>query len=164
MDPASVHPPLADPLAPSEGAAVPPEHPQVKIEPVPLAEMAVPLVPAPPEQQQSVVYPQLVNPAPSQPTTHHVEVVALSLVNLQKNNPTDEEPEAQAVAGIPQLPSVFPNEHTNDTTIHINSIDGAKRLKSTATKYTMKPKDPKRDTSIPFEEMQRLMRVYGKKH
>lgn len=28
-------------------------------------------------------------------------------------------------------------------------------------KYTKKPKDPKRDTSVSFEEMSRLMRVYG---
>mmetsp|Transcript_1448 Transcript_1448/g.2481 ORF Transcript_1448/g.2481 Transcript_1448/m.2481 type:complete len:235 (+) Transcript_1448:189-893(+) len=28
-------------------------------------------------------------------------------------------------------------------------------------KNTMKPKDPKRDTSVTFEEMKRLMRVYG---
>lgn len=28
-------------------------------------------------------------------------------------------------------------------------------------KYTMKPKDPKRDTGVPYEEMKRLMRVYG---
>lgn len=28
-------------------------------------------------------------------------------------------------------------------------------------KYNMKPKDPKRDTSVPFDEMKRLMRVYG---
>ena len=29
------------------------------------------------------------------------------------------------------------------------------------TKYNKKPKDPKRDTSVPFDEMKRLMRVYG---
>ena len=29
------------------------------------------------------------------------------------------------------------------------------------TKYSVKPKDPKRDTSVPFDEMKRLMRVYG---
>ncbi|KAL7545439.1 hypothetical protein ACHAWF_008788 [Thalassiosira exigua] len=28
-------------------------------------------------------------------------------------------------------------------------------------KYNVKPKDPKRDTSVPFDEMKRLMRVYG---
>ena len=28
-------------------------------------------------------------------------------------------------------------------------------------KNNMKPKDPKRDTSVSFEEMKRLMRVYG---
>lgn len=31
----------------------------------------------------------------------------------------------------------------------------------TGKQYSMKPRDPKRDTSISFEEMQRLMRVYG---
>lgn len=30
-----------------------------------------------------------------------------------------------------------------------------------AAKYSVKPKDPKRDTSVPFDEMKRLMRVYG---
>lgn len=161
---ASVPEPLADPLAPSEGAAVPPDHPEVKIEPVPLAGMAAPLEPAPLEQQQ-LVYPQLVNPAPSQQNTHPVKDVALSLVHLQKNAPIDGESEAHAILGVPELTPILPNEHTNiDATIHIDSIDGAKRLKTTATKYTMKPRDPKRDTSIPFEEMQRLMRVYGKNH
>ncbi|KAL7514637.1 hypothetical protein ACHAXN_011969 [Cyclotella atomus] len=158
---ASVPEPLADPLAPSEGAAVPPDHPEVKIEPVPLAGMAAQLEPAPLEQQQ-LVYPQLVNPAPSQQNTHPVKDVALSLVHLQKNAPIDGESEAHAILGVPELTPILPNEHTNiDATIHIDSIDGAKRLKTTATKYTMKPRDPKRDTSIPFEEMQRLMRVYG---
>lgn len=28
-------------------------------------------------------------------------------------------------------------------------------------KNNMKPRDPKRDTSVSFEEMKRLMRVYG---
>jgi hypothetical protein len=36
----------------------------------------------------------------------------------------------------------------------------AKR-RGSSIKYNVKPKDPKRDTAIPFEEMQRLMRVYG---
>ena len=32
---------------------------------------------------------------------------------------------------------------------------------SPPSKNNVKPKDPRRDTSIPFDEMQRLMRVYG---
>lgn len=45
--------------------------------------------------------------------------------------------------------------------------NGAKQQNSNATataaqrKNNMKPKDPKRDTSVTFEEMKRLMRVYG---
>eukprot|EP00584_Thalassiosira_punctigera_P000803 CAMPEP_0172534852 /NCGR_PEP_ID=MMETSP1067-20121228/7079_1 /TAXON_ID=265564 ORGANISM="Thalassiosira punctigera, Strain Tpunct2005C2" /NCGR_SAMPLE_ID=MMETSP1067 /ASSEMBLY_ACC=CAM_ASM_000444 /LENGTH=230 /DNA_ID=CAMNT_0013319699 /DNA_START=161 /DNA_END=853 /DNA_ORIENTATION=+ len=30
-----------------------------------------------------------------------------------------------------------------------------------AAKHNVKPRDPKRDTSVPFDEMKRLMRVYG---
>jgi len=33
--------------------------------------------------------------------------------------------------------------------------------RSPPSKNNVKPKDPRRDTSIPFDEMQRLMRVYG---
>mmetsp|Transcript_34756 Transcript_34756/g.74030 ORF Transcript_34756/g.74030 Transcript_34756/m.74030 type:complete len:181 (+) Transcript_34756:133-675(+) len=36
-----------------------------------------------------------------------------------------------------------------------SDISAAKR------KYTKKPRDPKRDTSVSFQEMNRLMRVYG---
>ncbi len=35
------------------------------------------------------------------------------------------------------------------------------KKRGSSIKYNVKPKDPKRDTAIPFEEMQRLMRVYG---
>lgn len=31
----------------------------------------------------------------------------------------------------------------------------------TSAKYNVKARDPKRDTSVPFDEMKRLMRVYG---
>jgi len=36
-----------------------------------------------------------------------------------------------------------------------------KKARSNSSKYNLKPKDPKRDTSVPFDEMKRLMRVYG---
>lgn len=36
-----------------------------------------------------------------------------------------------------------------------------KKAKAAPSKYNVKPKDPKRDTSVPFDEMKRLMRVYG---
>lgn len=37
-----------------------------------------------------------------------------------------------------------------------------KKARPSATpKHYVKPKDPKRDTSVPFDEMKRLMRVYG---
>lgn len=36
-----------------------------------------------------------------------------------------------------------------------------KKARSAPAKYNVKPKDPKRDTSVPFDEMKRLMRVYG---
>ena len=35
------------------------------------------------------------------------------------------------------------------------------KKRGSSTKYNMKPKDPKRDTSVSFDEMKRLMRVYG---
>jgi len=35
------------------------------------------------------------------------------------------------------------------------------KARSASAKHNVKPKDPKRDTSIPFDEMKRLMRVYG---
>ena len=35
------------------------------------------------------------------------------------------------------------------------------KKRGSSIKYNVKPKDTKRDTAIPFEEMQRLMRVYG---
>jgi hypothetical protein len=37
----------------------------------------------------------------------------------------------------------------------------ATMARSLASKNNVKPKDPRRDTSVPFDEMQRLMRVYG---
>mmetsp|Transcript_4961 Transcript_4961/g.7807 ORF Transcript_4961/g.7807 Transcript_4961/m.7807 type:complete len:242 (-) Transcript_4961:255-980(-) len=36
-----------------------------------------------------------------------------------------------------------------------------KKARPASAKYNVKPKDPKRDTSVPFDEMKRLMRVYG---
>eukprot|EP00581_Thalassiosira_minuscula_P010510 CAMPEP_0183710140 /NCGR_PEP_ID=MMETSP0737-20130205/5969_1 /TAXON_ID=385413 /ORGANISM="Thalassiosira miniscula, Strain CCMP1093" /LENGTH=221 /DNA_ID=CAMNT_0025938363 /DNA_START=223 /DNA_END=888 /DNA_ORIENTATION=- len=36
-----------------------------------------------------------------------------------------------------------------------------KKARSASAKYNVKPRDPKRDTSVPFDEMKRLMRVYG---
>eukprot|EP00571_Detonula_confervacea_P014939 CAMPEP_0172307288 /NCGR_PEP_ID=MMETSP1058-20130122/8179_1 /TAXON_ID=83371 /ORGANISM="Detonula confervacea, Strain CCMP 353" /LENGTH=224 /DNA_ID=CAMNT_0013019419 /DNA_START=119 /DNA_END=793 /DNA_ORIENTATION=- len=36
-----------------------------------------------------------------------------------------------------------------------------KKARAAPAKYNVKPKDPKRDTSVPFDEMKRLMRVYG---
>ena len=38
---------------------------------------------------------------------------------------------------------------------------GGQKSRVAPAKYNMKPKDPKRDTSVPFDEMKRLMRVYG---
>ena len=35
------------------------------------------------------------------------------------------------------------------------------RKRGSSSKYNIKPKDPKRDTAISFDEMKRLMRVYG---
>ena len=35
------------------------------------------------------------------------------------------------------------------------------KKRGSSTKYNVKPKDPKRDTSVSFDEMKRLMRVYG---
>ena len=35
------------------------------------------------------------------------------------------------------------------------------KKRGSSSKYNIKPKDPKRDTAISFDEMQRLMRVYG---
>lgn len=36
-----------------------------------------------------------------------------------------------------------------------------KKARPSPSKYKVKPKDPSRDTSVPFDEMKRLMRVYG---
>jgi hypothetical protein len=50
----------------------------------------------------------------------------------------------------------------------VNSCEGdqyqiytATMAQSLPSKNNVKPKDPRRDTSVPFDEMQRLMRVYG---
>ena len=53
--------------------------------------------------------------------------------------------------------------HTNDNAESSSSSSSGNKIITTSTgkQYTMKPRDPKRDTSISFEEMQRLMRVYG---
>mmetsp|Transcript_11749 Transcript_11749/g.21727 ORF Transcript_11749/g.21727 Transcript_11749/m.21727 type:complete len:273 (+) Transcript_11749:108-926(+) len=65
---------------------------------------------------------------------------------------------------IPQHPVGEPNRY-NILALLPKKPQGAKHLKvaanATSRKNNTKPKDPKRDTSISFEEMKRLMRVYG---
>lgn len=52
--------------------------------------------------------------------------------------------------------AVKSQEGTYHRTQHYSTL-----ARSPPSKNNVKPKDPRRDTSIPFEEMQRLMRVYG---
>ena len=95
-------------------------------------------------------------PVNAPPTAHHVQDVAMSLVSLGRTSPDEGETGAGTVPDLPPLP---PNDAITET--DIDSSFAPNKKPNTGTKYSMKPRDPKRDTSIPFEEMQRLMRVYG---
>lgn len=169
MDASSV-PPLADPLAPLDGDAASHES-EVKVEPTPLGEMTGQM----PVHEQPINMTPLPVDVPQANTQHrppvpghpHVQDVAMSLVSLGR---TEEEAAAHAAGvPIPELPPVPPNENNNGATIaNVHAPEEEANEKPmiapiATTKYNMKPRDPKRDTSIPFEEMQRLMRVYGEK-
>jgi hypothetical protein len=145
-------PPPADPLAYVDTAVDSPEEP---------AAVATLLNGTAPPADATAPSEEIVNddipviaPAPSvEPVAApaHVEDVAMSLVSLGHTNNVDGQP---STTPTPELP---PNDNIIDT-----NIDCVEYLTpKLPTKYTMKPRDPKRDTSIPFEEMQRLMRVYG---
>jgi hypothetical protein len=93
------------------------------------------------------------------PTEQHspkrpcVQDAAMSLVSLGRVSPVDPNP-----SNSPLPPLILPPTEGNIDT-NVESEPPVKKPKT--NKYCMKPRDPKRDTSIPFEEMQRLMRVYG---
>jgi len=59
-----------------------------------------------------------------------------------------------------QISDLAPSLYTN-TVIAAKKKAAPKKARSTSAKYNVKPKDPRRDTSVPFDEMKRLMRVYG---
>ena len=149
---ATAPPPPADPLAPSiDNGDVPHGQLEVKQEDIP-----APQPDAGDSQTQHVNGPPIdAHPLPPSqlnttgPPIHQVQDVAASLISLGRDGET-----------MPiTVPGVYPLPPNNDN-LNINAMSPNKKPKG-ATKYSMKPRDPKRDTSIPFEEMQRLMRVYG---
>lgn len=65
---------------------------------------------------------------------------------------------------MPPLEPLPPLPTTTSVTMDKNdkkTVPPKKKVKTVGMKYNVKPKDPKRDTSVPFDEMKRLMRVYG---
>ncbi|KAL7479363.1 hypothetical protein ACHAWX_000139 [Stephanocyclus meneghinianus] len=84
-----------------------------------------------------------------------VQDAAMSLVSLGRASPVDMNSACVSVTSHPPLPPNATPSHSND-----DSSPPLKKSKS-GSKYTVKPRDPKRDTGIPLSEMQRLMRVYG---
>eukprot|EP00956_Cyclotella_meneghiniana_P028282 scaffold65277_cov26-Cyclotella_meneghiniana.AAC.6 len=102
------------------------------------------------------------SPAPAA-GTNQVQVVAASLISLGREG--DGSSSTIMNGFLPPPPNDDGNIidiHTNNAESSSSSSSGNKIITtSTGKQYTMKPRDPKRDTSISFEEMQRLMRVYG---
>ncbi|KAL3775254.1 hypothetical protein HJC23_004108 [Cyclotella cryptica] len=94
-------------------------------------------------------------------STHHsenrpcVQDAAMSLVSLGRVSPVDVNPACVSVTSPPPLPP-----SANNIDANVESSPPLKKSKS-GSKYSVKPRDPKRDTGIPLSEMQRLMRVYG---
>ena len=66
-----------------------------------------------------------------------------------------------ALGGCP----IFPDRNTPITagaqSSNMVAILNDSEISAGKREYTKKPKDPKRDTSVSFEEMNRLMRIYG---
>ncbi|KAL7543236.1 hypothetical protein ACHAXR_012520 [Thalassiosira sp. AJA248-18] len=118
----------------------------------------------------------------------HVKDAAMSLCALGRSSSSSPDPDAikscnQNAASssdiVPSLGDVAAASDMNLQRLHISkpippvhppssSISrplakskAAPKKKSGSAKYNVKPKDPKRDTSVPFDEMKRLMRVYG---
>jgi hypothetical protein len=155
MDATAVSPaPPADPLAPSlDNGDIPPEQSEVKQE----GGMPAPQ-PAADDPQTQRVNDSLINEHPLPPSPlnkppgppiNQVQDVAASLISLGRDGETI----SVTDSGVYPLPPNNDNLHTD--------VESPNKKPKTAAKYSMKPRDPKRDTSIPFEEMQRLMRVYG---
>mmetsp|Transcript_7449 Transcript_7449/g.15940 ORF Transcript_7449/g.15940 Transcript_7449/m.15940 type:complete len:223 (-) Transcript_7449:180-848(-) len=63
-----------------------------------------------------------------------------------------------ANSSFPPMPSLPPLSLPITNSTKTNSVTKAR---TAPKKYTQKPKDPRRDTAVSFEEMKRLMRVYG---
>ncbi|KAL7547945.1 hypothetical protein ACHAWF_011214 [Thalassiosira exigua] len=95
---------------------------------------------------------------------------ALSLCALSIKSPSPPVGDSYEVAIVTPTPGSSPTAHNKTPAPHLRLLTGncqgseQKMVTSTTTtsrKNSMKPKDPRRDTCISFEEMKRLMRVYG---
>lgn len=87
--------------------------------------------------------------------------VAAAVINLPSisNSATSTAPFTAAAADMNRLVISDHVPSPNGPAPKTKEVVAKKR--GSSSKYNIKPKDPKRDTAISFDEMQRLMRVYG---
>lgn len=83
-------------------------------------------------------------------------ITASSSTSTNNMQISDTMPPLEPLPPLPTATSVTMDKNDKKT------VPPKKKVKTVGSmKYNVKPKDPKRDTSVPFDEMKRLMRVYG---
>ena len=105
------------------------------------------------------------------PNAAHESAAAASSSTVATNNPTTSSMALMSNSVITSTPFTPATADMNRLKIsdHVPSPKApapkpkevVARKRGSSSKYNIKPKDPKRDTAISFDEMKRLMRVYG---